>query len=435
MKGFPNQISDLGKLATANRVLVQLADSGEDAKSYIEYGVALLREGVLGTGHGSRQMPVEDYIARQRSLAPDRQSIQTTPRGLRELFRLMRFIDDAGPSVEITPLGRRAAELAGRPLEHDVVDFWRGVIGNIEHTDAQGTSHPYQVLLRLVARKPGIVRAKCALALAAKDDSASELDRIAALAELDEKEVVAELGVTPSNWDNAKKVLPSFAEQLGDVIRTKGSFVLADAPGRAIDAGAAEAVADRLAEQGVATNTPRAPRSSRKVTPETIGMAGIAERSSDEVPLPPPGDPQALAATNKLRADRLRRHNILVRGLATQFAEAGATLHEDPFDILAIFTKAGVLIETKTLDGSAPDERERVRDALGQLLYYEGFLTAAVAGKVIIHKLGHFESAISDSHRTWLNYHGIGVVWHDEGRFAFDDLAKACLADLLPNLF
>src|SRR6185437_11956716 len=60
------------------------------------------------------------------------------------------------------------------------IEFWRRVIRNIEHTNDEGASHPYQVLLHLVARKPSISRAKCALALVAADDSAAERVNIAA---------------------------------------------------------------------------------------------------------------------------------------------------------------------------------------------------------------------------------------------------------------
>ena len=93
----------------------------------------------------------------------------------------------------------------------------------------------------MVRRKPGISRAKCALALEATDDSPEELDRIVALAALNENDIRSRLGVSKSNWDNAKKVLPRFAEQLEDVVRRgDGTYILSDAPGRA-DAGPVEA--------------------------------------------------------------------------------------------------------------------------------------------------------------------------------------------------
>jgi hypothetical protein len=430
VKGFPNQVTDLQKLAKAMETLVELVDAGKDAKSYTEYGIALVRAGVLNTGHGRAKKPVDQYIAEQLSKKPNRQSIQTTPRGLRELFRWMRLIDDSGATMVVTELGRRAGSFAEKPWDQTQIEFWRGVVRDIEHTDDHGTSHPYQVQLRLIAQKPGIARAKCALAFEARDDSRAELDRIAALAALSENDIRSRLGVKKSNWENAKKVLPRFAEQLGDVIRSKdGTYVLADAPGRA-DAGPAKSVSKIPKRARRPKVAPSAPRTSREVTPETIGMAGIAERFGD-VPPPPSADPAAIAAANKSRADRLRRHNTVVREFSTLFAKAGAKLHEDPFDILALFDAVGILVEVKTLDGSPADERDRVREAFSQLLYYEVFLPEAVAGEVPVGKIGCFEEKISEDHAKWLNKYEIGVVWKAGGKFVGDDLAREFLGGLL----
>ncbi len=104
------------------------------------------------------------------------------------------------------------------------------------------------------------------------------------------------------------------------------------------------------------------------------------------------------------------------------------------FDILALFEPLGVLVEIKTLDGSAPDERERVREAFGQLLYYEGFLTAAVAGEAPIAKIACFESKISEEHRKWLNGHGVGVVWKSPSKLVGDKLARDLLSSYLKEL-
>jgi hypothetical protein len=124
----------------------------------------------------------------------------------------------------------------------------------------------------------------------------------------------------------------------------------------------------------------------------------------------------------------------LVRELATTLTGAGAQLYEDPFDILAILESVGVLIEVKTLDGTDRDERERVRDALGQILYYESFLAAAVAGEAPIVKIAFFEARISNDHQLWLNDHGVATLWKFEGRIVGDDLARMELSGFLGPL-
>ena len=214
----------------------------------------------------------------------------------------------------VRELGRQAAALAGRAIDADQIEFWRRVIRNVAHRGGQSeASHPYQVLLRLVGRKPAIPRAKCALALEARDDSPEELDRIVALADLSEDEIRRRTGMSEANWANAKKVLPSLAEQLNDVIvaRRRGEKIyrLADAPGRA-DAGPAPAPVS-LDPPGARTRAgsavQRTPRTSRQVTPETIGRAGTAENFDDGA-TPATADPVAVAEGIRQRRDRLRRH-------------------------------------------------------------------------------------------------------------------------------
>ncbi len=462
MKGFPNQVADLEKIATAMHVLVQLVDNDADARDDGVFGPELVRAGVAGTGHTPR--PIEAYIREQLRKEPSNQSFRTTARGLRELFRLLGFIDDSGGRVQVSNTGRQAAAFAGSPMDARQIDFWRRVIRNMTHqgTDREA-SHPYQVLLRLAARKPGITRAKCALALEARNDSPEELERIVALADLSEDAICRRIGVTKANWDNAKKVLPKFAEQLGDVVRSGQSYVLADFPGRAeteVPVGpaarvvrterpqvlqASDVVRSRqlyvpreTPEQGEAEpsagRAPRAPRASREVTPETIGRAGTVERF-DEVEVPPDIDPVSAREAVRRRLDRLRRHNLIVQALAVRLRQAGARLYEDPFDVLALVDEVGILGEVKTLDGTEADERDRVQEALAQLLYYEAFVTAPVVGAAAVHKIACFERQVSDAHQEWLNGARIATIWQVRpGRFAGNALACRVLGGYLEEL-
>jgi len=437
MKGFPNQVAELTKISKAIKTLVNLVDNGKDARDDGVFGPELVRAGVAGTGH--KPVPVERYIQEQLRKTPSNQSFRTTARGLRELFRLLGLINDAGQQVRVTAIGREAAAFANSPLNERQIAFWRSVIRDMTHEDANGRiSHPYQVLLRLVARAPGITRAKCALALEARDDTREELDRIVHVARLPEDAICRRIGVTRANWDNAKKVLPKFAEQLGDVIRDASqSYVLADAPGLAVpERMAAEPPPrhDKRRKRGAPAPQARAPQSSRAVTPETIGIAGTLD-SFDEAAVPPNTDPESLRAAIRQRKDRLRRHNLIVKALASRLNGAGASLYENPFDVLALVDDLGVLVEVKSLDGTVADERDRVREALAQLLYYEAFVTAAVVGESTIYKIACFESAITVPHQNWLSDIGIASIWAiGDTRFAGNELAKELLSDYLSEL-
>jgi hypothetical protein len=230
--------------------------------------------------------------------------------------------------------------------------------------------------------------------------------------------------------------LPKFAEQLRDVVRTgkrgKYRYQIADAPGRA-DAGAAEPRAGAIPAKARRPSGPRAPRTSREVTPATIGTAGTAE-SYDEVEIPAAVDPAVAAAAVHARADRLRRHNLLVQKLATRLTARGGRLYEDPFDVLTVVEEQGILAEIKTLDGTEEDERDRAREALSQLLYYEAFVTRPVAGEAAIRKVACFERRITDAHAAWLNQHGIAVIWENGEQFGGDALATDFLGRYLEEL-
>lgn len=421
MKGFPNQIADLTKLASGMRCLVDVLEKGDSARDDGVFGQALVRSGVAGTGHNP--MPVEDYIRKQLKNPLSGQSFRTTARGLRELYSLLGLISDDGESVTVTSFGRQATAFADQKLNTQSIKFWRLTIRNINHFGGdEEASHPYQVLLRLIGQRPGISRAKCALALEARNDSAQELERIVTLSDLTEDEIVATIRVTQTNWNNAKKILPKFAEQLGDVIKEDGSYTIANAPG-----DASSKVAPKARQSGRILT----PNTSRQVTPNTIGRAGTADEF-DEIEIPPMIDSERLLETINVRRDRLRRHNFLVKDLASYLIET--ELFEDPFDILSVHGNVGILVEVKTLNGETPDERKQVRNALSQLLYYEAFVASPVAGEAEIHKVAYFEKEISEEHQAWLNKSGIAVVWQKDNKYCGDELAATVLGRYIEEL-
>lgn len=411
MKGFPNQVVDLGKVATAVRVAAELLDSGVNVRSDDSFGEALVRAGVAGRGRPP--LPVDAYLAQQRLKPVGGQSFRTTARGIRELLRAMGLSKDTGTVFALTPLGREAAARPAAAMVGEEREFWRSVIVRIVHHDNEGLSHPYQVLLRLVAASPGVTRAKCALALEARDDSPEELARIVALAPRPEPAIRRAIGATLANWDNAKKVLPSFAEQLGDVVKSKdGAFRIATAPGAALPTVAAHKKdVAAPSPDGAGAEAADAARAvgARQVTPETIGKAGTMP--GDNPPVAAGIDAAAMLATIRQRAARLKAHNLLVQRIAAAVAGQDVALYEYPYDILAVFgSRDGLLIEVKTLDGSAPDETVQVRNALSQLLYYEAFARRPREQDLVLRKLAYFDRTPSPEHIDWLAAQGIAVL-------------------------
>lgn len=410
MKGFPNQISDLKTIATALRVLSDLENQGQNPRDDGIFGEALIHSGVLGTGH--RQIPVDEYLANQKTKNISYQSFRTRARGLRELFRILALIEDNGIKVRVSQIGQQITSIAGEELTPKALRLWRKVIVDMMHDgDDDEFSHPYQVLLHLVARCPGITRAKCALALEAKNDTADEINRIVKQADLSEDQIIDKIGITKSTWDNAKKILPRFAEQLGDVQKVSGRFYLCDIPGK-------KKKSPVEPKTGKPASLPRAPRGASAVTADTIAKAGTAEEWDESLVVTETEiNPDALKIQKAKTKKRLKRHNIIVQKLAKELEAEGAELFEYPFDCLACFSDEGLLIEVKSLDGTIKDERDRVRGAFAQVLYYESFVTHPLIKKRGIIKIACFERKISDAHIDWLQASDICVIWSSEDGF------------------
>jgi hypothetical protein len=409
------------------RTIMTLQSDGLDPRSDDVLGEALLRQGILRTGHTPR--PIEYYLNEQRQKQASYRSYQTSARGLRELFRILALIECTDGGVTVTPRGRVIASFSGRNLDEHIIEVWRHTIRQVEHDGGDGeSSHPYQVLLRLIARRPGITRAKCALALEARNDTDAELDRIASLSDMGEAEIRRQIGVTKTNWDNAKKILPSFAEQLADVRKINQQLYLNDVPGSAVTGTEVGAPQTAGVQRGA-----RRPRSSRKVTARTIGKAGTGTSFDEvEVPIPEETDPTIMAQAIQTRTERLRRHNLIVQRLARILEQEDAELYEDPFDCLACFESIGLLIEVKTLDGSESDERKQVRDALAKLLYYESFVTQPLVNERSVIKIACFEAKPSDAHIEWLADSDICAIWAHEDMLDANEHTKSQLSDYFP---
>lgn len=445
LKGFPNQLNNLAKLSRALAVMARLEDAGANVRDDAVLGEALVRDGVLGPRDHSES--VDSYIARYRAQPPSTRPYQTSARGLREMFRYAGCLVEDSDTNEtwLTPLGRQLATHTNDPPSPPEKAAWRVAVASIRIGDpTRGYSHPYRVLLRLLGRRSGLPATLSPLMFEANDDSDAELDRITALADVRDEEVIRTTigGETASNWDNAKKVLPGIGEQLGDISRNDGQLTLLVHP-------RGPATTDPLLPPPVpqggiqppptqpampAIPAPRPGRRGRVVTAGQIARAGTGTpAASDENP-PAPPDPAAAAAANAARAVRLTRHNKIVRMLAKALEAAGATLMEDPFDCLATKDGAAVLFEVKTLDGTASDEIDRVRDALGQLLYYSTFNLPAVCPRPTLVALLEFRP--TDAHIDWLGSAGILVAWTDGESLVLPNATKEVLQPFFvePNL-
>lgn len=413
MKGFPNQISNVQKLADGLRVLKELADAGQVADDS-SFGEALLWAGVISPGRSGGD--VRSYLSRMSRRAPSNQSHRTSARGVKEFFVRAGLAERTGDAFTVSELGNALVSSLVRSDNDGFIQNWKRAMMNAVAEDDQGVSHPYRIMLRLLKERPGTPRALCALALEARNDSESEFERILGLRDLDDEEAIRNsIGATQSNWNNAKKILPSIAEQIGDVAKSGDSLFYVGE----------QIAADHLAPNRHRREEPRWGR-ARPTSAESIAAWRGSDESDEGVPL-------VWVSTShgvQLRAERTERHNGIVRAFARGVVGATA-FWEDPIDCLAQVGGVALLAEVKTLDGSPSDERRQVRTAAGQLLYYEFFsMPEELTGEdFAVEKLAVFESQPSAEHVDWLISLGIAPIWMIGGAFSTRPDVAARLKD------
>lgn len=412
MKGFPNQVTKIDKLTNALSVLSRIIDDG-DAYDDDSLGEALLAAGVINPGHGYSDIPA--YLEATRSKPPSNQSHRTSARGIREFLSRAGLINTDHGVLELTTAGDRLLQVHGSNDQDRFVAEWKVIARNISAIDNEGRlSHPYRVMLRMLSARPGTPRAYCALALEAGDDSEEELQRVIGLLDLnDESAIISTIGTTKSNWDNAKKILPSIAEQIGDVARVQNGLVVVDA----------ESYNDPVYEPAVERVT------SRKVTANTIATTKVPEQSDEVTPMVE-ANLVSLAEAITKRADRNLRHNTLVQLFASQLLGETVELWEGLFDCLAVDNATAILAEMKTLDGSVVDEVHQVRTAVSQLFYYEWFALPPEVSEANLPliKVAVFEKVPTERHIAWMESLEVRVVWLHDSMFMAPGFSKESLS-------
>ena len=367
LKNFPHQHNRFSKLRATLEAIRDLQGAGSDPGEDGVLGDELARRqihcfrGVDYSDDGSVEQRVENQLVEEHEKPVSSQGTRTAARENRKTLRHLGWIQHNG--IDLTEAGEALFESSPGSGEESAII--RPAVAQIAVTDADGrTSHPVRILLRLVDSVEFDSRDGMELALEARDDSEGEFQRVRDLAQLSShvrRQKLLDLGTSVNKIENARKILPRFAENAGLMLQSDDEpFVLTE-------------VGRHTIGRGPALRTPRPEtgtqgrRSRRRGTVTTTG-------DSDEVGRSRPddaarrraltGDEQQAAA--ELLYERTERHQSLVRATARYcwqgtFSEDRASYDllvesdaEDPVD----------LIEAKTIDG---DVHSQIRTAVGQL--------------------------------------------------------------------
>jgi hypothetical protein len=182
MKNFPHQINQLPRLTNAIGVFAQLIERNHDVDDDGEVGDALAISEVY-TFRNPGAKTIEELLQFEHSKTPANQGTRTCARELRRFFILLGFIRRTRDgSWEISPSARALLALNLKDQRAAADDIWRQALLNMELTDAGESSHPYQILLRLVVAMPGLPKPYSGLCLEARNDTEKEFERIRRIA-------------------------------------------------------------------------------------------------------------------------------------------------------------------------------------------------------------------------------------------------------------
>lgn len=418
MKNFPHQINELQKLHRALGVFATLIKKGADADDDGIVGVALARKRVYQ--FRDKSLSLQQALQRERAKPAGSQGTRTCARDLRRFFLLTGLLKrDLDGGLRLTPLGERLLASDG-PNTDQASQVWRTVLSSMAVGQNREESHPYALLLRLVADRPGIKAPRLALALEARNDSEDEYARILALADrADWQAVLRRLRISQHQARNATKILPALARQLGDIREDRGGYY---PTGRT-------PTTSRRHRAPTPRRRSRPARSRRHRRVGSTEIAAIPLTHQDREPRE--DEYKAPWETAAKRRERLRRHQQLVRDFAALLARAAYELHEDPFDILATKATTGsVLVEAKTLEESGSDEAVQVRATIGQLNYYEYLEVPADARARSLLRIALFERPITEPHIALLESLRIIVLWRANGTFELPPWSREQAATL-----
>ncbi len=368
MKNFPHQFVDFYRYRGALNVAKTLLRKRKGFQDDTTYGYALAKSGVYGfstrkmqkRGPLPRNLTMSGRIALEKTKAASDQGAETC--GFAEVRAVLRYLgfSDQG---RLTSRGNKVAGL--KPAYPTYMRIWQeAVLGIAMRDDVLGTvSHPARLMLRMIAERKALDRRALALALDARDDSNSELQRILALVPRSAQEVAKlrrQFG--PTTYDNAMKIVPAFCERSGLIQRPTRSYpyTLTESGWRALESmsNLATSTSRRtlsLPSGRIASYVVYDPR--KRTVHKQTALKNFQSREQQE-------------EANRIRRERTTRHEearrFFARALSCkrfEFVESSVA-----YDLLAYRAQGRpLLVEVKSLER---DYLERTRSAIGQLYYY-----------------------------------------------------------------
>ncbi len=156
MKNFPHQVNRIDRFTRGLAVFSALAENNADLRDDGVTGDALARAGAYRFRGHTDSENVEELLAAEHAKSPSDQGTRTMARELRRTFEGLDLLSPLAGALRPTSDALRLLELDSNPTAPEAHAIWRRAFHDLAITDLDGTSHPYEIMLRLVGERPGV---------------------------------------------------------------------------------------------------------------------------------------------------------------------------------------------------------------------------------------------------------------------------------------
>ncbi len=364
MENVRHQFVELHKYDGALQVAQRLSEGGANFNDDAVYGYALARAAVYAFSDRQTEkgpaipgnLALEDRIALEARNPKPRQGAEICGRETRGMLHDFGFV----AARRLTTTGSRLIKAKARGNTY--FDIWRrALLGfQLRSSNSGQVFNPARIVLRILDADQGLSRAALALALEARNNSATDLRRLLPLVPRSKHDLLdLQQHYGLSRFRNASKVIPGLCERVGFIQRPKRSapYTSTDVGCLAVGSNYRNVSRSNNASSGapgVASLVAYDPRRARRFTESSLVSIRTPNEQREAV---------------RIRRERTVRHERARELFGHFLFEKGFRLFDrsTAFGSLAIRSGCSILVEVKSLER---DALERTRAAVSQLLYY-----------------------------------------------------------------
>jgi hypothetical protein len=453
---FPHQFNDPVKLRQMLQTIDVLTRAGKLLTDE-NLGYKLFMDSLIKQRKPSNLPLGQQLEIIKRKAKPD-QSPLTTARDLKRLFLLLGFVDRGdGDRYWLTERGSKIVAISSNSsLTVEEKKAWlEGLQQLVMRQEGNARSfHPLKAILELLSEEP-IDTKLLTFAFTVSDDTDVEIEKAKILVAHASSSISSfnhQLDlyrISESNARDSVKILPALAEKL-DLISRSGGIASITTYGRTL--------LDKYNRRSTPTTTPATPALAtltsvttptpvtpsvvtarrdpffRIVTSETEVRRNWTPEDTEE------GEVEYDAKDEAERQNRLRErtdaHQETLAKLLQLFQGKNWRIGTGNFDMLSEKADVALLAEVKTIkQGDISDERLRIIDGVGKLLFYEAFDVPSLLSnnQARVQKIIVFsKKPNSQEHVDFLTAHEIWVIWFNEnGEVDGEATAKTTFQQLL----